>query len=252
MSWSPAQQPVQPEWPQIEPSEWITIDLETIAGSPDDAERYIVNCYRVDSFGTWSEITIGKRIKEAHAKKLEKLSLLSAAPIICVSLRTPTSLHCYHWMDKATDAISDQQATRAVDQTEMLMDLRDYLDEWTGPDTTLVGHNIANFDLPKLRWAYARYGVRMPAILAAAHPQIYDTMQVYTKRFAVGSGSMIGLDALLEEFQVDSHKGLVSGADVQQLYDEGHHDTIIQYALLDVLAESELYLRMTGRSETLQ
>lgn len=250
MSWTPAQQPAQSEWPIADPHEWLTIDLETIAGSPDDAERYIVNCYRPESFGSWNDITIGKRIKEAHAKKLEKLSLLNAAPIICVSLRTPSSIHCYHWMDKVSEAVTSH--TRAADQTEMLVLLRDYLDEWIGPDTTLVGHNIANFDLPKLRWAYARYGVRMPAILAAAHPQIYDTMQVYTKRFAVGSGSMVGLDALLEEFQVESHKGMISGADVQQLYDEGHHDTIVQYALLDVLAESELYLRMTGRSETLQ
>lgn len=233
------------------PHEWITLDLETVAGSPEDAERYIINCYRPESFGTWSDITIGKRIKEAHAKKLERLGLLNAAPIICVSIRTPNSAFCYHWLDKATDVIQRQSA-QAADQKGMLIMLRDWLDEWTCPDTTLVGHNIQAFDLPKLRWAYARHGVRPPAILAAAHPLVYDTMREYTKRFAVSGGIMVGLDALLEEFQVESHKGLVSGADVQELYDQGLHDTIIQYALLDVFAESELFLRMTGRSECLQ
>lgn len=238
----------------LNPFQWLTLDIETIAGSPDDAERFIAERWQPDSIASWAEITIGKRAKEALAKKKERLSLLSAAPIICISLRSEQGISCIHCLDKTTIANLENGALICAEPNieQMLITLRVFLDHSVSPDTVIVGHNITNFDLPKLRWAYTRHGLRMPEVLAAARLNIYDIMQVYTRQFAVGSSCMVALNSLLEEFGVDSHKSLVSGSDVQQLYDDGAHDTIVQYAILDVIAESELYLRMTGRSETLQ
>lgn len=230
--------------------EWITIDIETISGSPEDAERYIRDRWQPDAIATWSEMTIGKRAKEALAKKKERLALLTAAPIICVSYRTPSSLGVFHWMDKAT--LPEVQAHGASDQQAMMLQLRDFMNAVIGPETVIVGHNIEGFDLPMLRNAFLTSGVQLPYCLQIARPNVYDIMKVYTRSFEVGGGLFVALQEVLERFGVDSHKNLVSGADVQEMYEGGQHDAILKYAMLDVMAESELFLRMTGRSNNLQ
>lgn len=235
------------------PVEWLTLDLETANGSPEDAEKYIRERWQPEALATWSEVTIGKRAKEALAAKKEKLSVLSASPILCASFKHPGGMACFHRLAHChlTEVHGAPVAGYPDNMVAMLKGMRDWLDSIVGPDTVLVGHNIIQFDLPKLRWHYVRHNVRMPQCLVS-HANVYDMMQAYVKKYAVGSSAMVALRVLLEEFGVESHKDIVSGADVQGLYESGDHDTIVKYALLDVDSESELYLRMIGRGQTQQ
>ena len=50
---------------------------------------------------------------------------------------------------------------------------------------------------------------------------------------------------------IANHKELVDGSQIDELIAKGAHETILRYAGLDVAAEAELYLRMTGRSGAL-
>lgn len=233
--------------------EWMALDIETINGSPDDAERFIVQAYRCESFGTWADATIGKKIKEAWEKKKERLALLDAAPIICVSLQgsfRPPSL--VHWLPTAIEAPAGSEMLACSDESAMLVALRIYLDATCAQDTTLVGHNIRDFDLPKLRHAYCRHGLRLPQCLTYRDQPYYDTMEAYCKRFSVHRAIMIGLQDVLDAFGMTHHKADVDGGMVQQMYESGEHQALANYSILDVIAEADLFERMTGQAACLR
>lgn len=63
------------------------------------------------------------------------------------------------------------------DERSLLLALRAWLDSGTSPATTVVGHNLRAFDLPKLRHAFVRHGLKLPAIL---RPKLRDEEQAET------------------------------------------------------------------------
>jgi len=231
--------------------EWLALDIETTDGRPEHAERWMrMNWSPTPS---WKDETIGKRYRELLEKKKQKLALLDESPIILVTLVSNENelraIHCMyeHQPKNMFGALVEGFATQA----EMLAALRNLLDAKVFNDTTIVGHNIKHFDLNKLRWANLRESLRLPVALQLKMP-IYDTMLEYGRRFSLNRNPYIALDDVLELLEMDSHKKVMSGADVPDLYRAGKYDTIIQYGLLDVLDEAEVFLRMTGQSEHLK
>src|SRR5690606_31821930 len=102
-------------------------------------------------------------------------------------------------------------------------------------------------------WAYVRHGLRMPYVLQGTDQPVFDTMLKYAGLFSIGDnkGLSVALDNLLEEFGIASHKGEIDGSMVPGLVAAGRVDDLIRYALLDVLAEAELFLRMAGQTDDL-
>jgi len=222
----------------------VTIDVETIQGTPDEAEDYVRRTFTADL--RWTAATIGERYKQAVEAAKEKRALLDTAPIISVSLRTESDCRLIHWMPLDVPAIAGVPLERMPDLRSMLLRVRDYLD-CCGPDTVIVGHNVTGFDLPKLRLAMIRNRIRLPAVLADPDQPVYDTMRMWTY-FSVDKRQFVSLNEALELAGLPSHKGQLSGADVPSLYQAGQFETIALYAICDVLAEDSLYLWMTGRT----
>lgn len=233
--------------PAINHYEWLAIDIETSNGRPDDAERAM---RAWQPAARWKPETIGARYLDALAAKREKLALLNGAPIVCVALRSETELRCLHSMRAEPPKVLGGGLVEGfATQREMLIALRAVLEARVGPDTVIVGHNIIGFDLRKLRWAYLRERVRMPGALVDKDQPVYDSMVEYGRRFSMEKSELfVGLDALLEEWGIPTHKATVDGSMVPQLHAAGQYDSIVGYCLLDVLAESDVFLRMTGRA----
>jgi hypothetical protein len=240
--------PTMPPQAQTIVYDWLALDIETANGRPEDAERW-ARLYWSPS-ATWKDETIGRRWHEAIEKKTARLALLDSSPILCVSLRSAVELRCLHWLHRERGEptlLHGAMVEGFEDESNMLVALRSLLDIHTADgETTIVGHNVRAFDLPRLRAAYVRAGLQLPAALARRDLQVYDTMVEYVRRFSIHGQAMISLDDVLEVFGMESHKCTMSGAIVPELYDKGAFDTIIQYALLDVIAESDLFLRMAG------
>jgi hypothetical protein len=231
---------------QLQPYNWLCLDIETANGTPDNAEMWARRYWSPSA--TWKPETIGTRYLEAIEKKKALLSVINESPIVVISLRSESELRCLH-----SGYVHDPRVVHGglvegyADQTSLLVAFRNILDTRTSSQTTFVGHNIRSFDLPRLRWSMVRNGIRLPAALESSDQPTFDTMREFCHRFSIEKDIMIGLDDVLEQFGMESHKGIVSGADVPRLHAEGQHDLLVQYALLDVLAESELFLRMTGQ-----
>ena len=228
----------------LTPPRHLTIDIETIAGDPTEAEAAMRRSWNPNP--TWKPATIGERYLQALAAKRERLALLETAPIISVALRTEADCRLLHRMPLDVAAICGVPLERLPDERGLLLQLRSYL-ALCGPDTVLVGHNLLHFDLPRLRLAMVRHGLQLPPCLAWPDQPTYDTMRMW-RYFSGEERPCISLDECLETAGLASHKTIISGADVPTLYQEGQYQTLAAYAIADVLAQDDLYLKMTGQA----
>lgn len=229
------------------PYEYLVLDIETANGRPEDAEREMRTLWAPNP--TWKPETIGKRYLEAAEKRQERLALIDSAPIVCVSLKSGSELRCLHALrEEAPRGMAGGLVEGFASPRAMLLALRALLEARLPLDAPLVGHNIAGFDLRKLRWAYLHHGLRLPVSLTADQA-VFDCMREYGRRFSLKDSPYIQLAVLLEEFGIANHKSAMTGAEVPALVEAGEVDTLVQYALLDVLAEEEVFLRMTGQGD---
>ncbi|RMF87704.1 MAG: hypothetical protein D6741_20235, partial [Planctomycetota bacterium] len=193
----------------------------------------------------WKAATIGSRFLEAYEKKKERLALLDTAPIISVAIRTEADCRVIHHLPVDETQVAGAALERTDDQEAMLRRVRDYLDQCT-PDTVLIGHNIRHFDLPKLRHAMLRHGIRLPQCLVDRDQPLFDTM-IEWNRYTLDERPMVSLCEVLDACGLPNHKQLIDGAFVPDLYEQGEHLAILTYAVVDVVAEWTLFLRMTGQ-----
>lgn len=226
------------------PPEYVVLDIETIAGDPVEAEEWARRSWSPNR--QWKPATIGQRYLEVLEKKEEQLALLDGSPIISVALRTPTDLCVLHWLPVQDASIAGARLEAAPDQPTMLRRLRDYL-SCCGPETTLVGHNILRFDLPKLRRAIIAAGLRLPICLVDRDQPVYDTMREWS-RFSLDERPFVGLGEVLEVLGLPSLKEICDGAQVPELYRQGRFQEILAYAVADVLAQWQAFLWMTGQA----
>jgi hypothetical protein len=243
--------------PQIvapQPGPWLSLDIETAAGRRESIEAWMRTTWSPDL--RWKDETIGRRFREAHAKAQERAALLDGATIIVIAGRPsygePWAVHCCaEHAAKRLYQVGTAQGFR--DEAWMLRAARSLIDATVGPETTIIGHNAAAFDLPLLRRAYVCHNLRPPMALLDAEQRVFDTMLEYGRRFSTkGRGVMISLHELLAEFGIASHKQVLGGADVPALYERGDHEQLCGYALLDASSTAQLFLRMTGQAPDLE
>lgn len=233
--------------------EWLAVDIETAGGRPEDAEAWMRQQWEPSK--AWKPETIGNRYLEMLGKKVERLALLDASQIIVVTVRTPLETVAVHCMKaSAIEQVEGAFVQGYATEAEMLVALRGFMMARADDSTVICGHNIVSFDLPRLRGAFLRNGIQLPSQLARPDLPLFDSMREFTRRFSADTeqGAMISLNDLLERIGMASHKKLIDGADVPKLYQDGQHDVLIRYALLDVVTESEVFLRMTGRSQAMK
>jgi hypothetical protein len=226
---------------------YLVLDIETRDGSPDEVERWMRSCWKPAA--NWKPETIGARYQEMYAKKLERLALMDNAPIIAIGLKSDTETRCLHSLiQHAPRQLGAALIEGFADERQSLLALRSLLDAVTDANTILVGHNIKHFDLCRLRMNYARMGLRPPLCLLNAEQPVFDLMKEFCNRYSVNTEIMISMGDVLEALGMDNHKEIVSGADIGELIKQGKFDTVINYNLLDILAEEDVYLRMTGQA----
>lgn len=231
---------------QLTAYEWFAIDIETANAQPDAAEEEVRRFWRPKA--NWKDETIGQRYREAVSKQAEKLALLDQSPVIVVAIRTEDELRCLHACQaRECETIHGGLIEGFGTEQDMLLGLRNLLDCCCTAETLIVGHNIRHFDLPKLRTAYMRCGLRMPLALANADQPTFDTMSEFCRRFSLKRDIMVSLEDVLKAFEIESHKQDISGADVPGYYNAGAWKILAQYAMADVLKEAEVFQRMSGR-----
>lgn len=232
---------------------YLVLDIETNDGSPDEVEAAL-RARWLPPANHKTPQAVGSAWLELVERRRERLALADQAPVAIVSLvgvtETGRELRALHCLEAAEIRYFEGAAVEGfASERAMLAALRGLLDQFTTPDTELVGHNVAGFDLPKLRYRYVKHGLRLPMALAGAGAPVYDTMRRFCRDFSKDEQPFVSLDWLLKEFGIPSHKGEMDGSKVPAYIAERRFDELLRYALRDVLVEEELYLRMTGGND---
>ncbi len=242
---------------EIKAAPWLVLDIETYHGNPEETPKWMRDNW-------WPDVrltpeNIGKRFKEKDAETREKMALLDSAEIATIQLRTPDGSVLLHklfaeparWFEPrpGLGAWVFGFATEA----ELLMAFRLFAEQRTDDGTDVVGWNIEGFDLRKLRGRclHRNNMVNPPRLLRSAQP-VCDMMERYARDWSVDRVPFVKLEVALEAFGIPNHKASVDGSMVGTLINAKRYDELLTYALQDVEAEAELYLRMTGRSAALK
>ncbi|MFZ2736653.1 MAG: hypothetical protein WBI20_14990 [Burkholderiaceae bacterium] len=143
----------------------------------------------------------------------------------------------------------EPQVLSGLNERELLLAFTEWLDHiprasWL--DTTVIGHNCANFDLRFLLQRHIVNQVRPHTIIkraASAKPweseKVYDTMVQFA-----GIGQYISLDKLCLALGLPG-KGDITGADVWPMVQAGRLDEVADYCKSDVSTTRAVFQRMT-------
>lgn len=215
----------------------IILDIETCPTDREDVREYIAKCVthpgnisKAETIAKWNEESRPAAIDEA----VTKTSFDGAfGRVVCIG---------YDLHDSG-----DPEAIWGLDERNILMRFNAALDiipinMWSA--MTIVGHNVATFDLRFLWQRYLVNGIQPHAIIDSAvsakswDTKVYDTMT----KFA-GYGNRISLDKLCLALGIEG-KGDITGADVWPMVQTGRLDEVAAYCCHDVQITRAVYKRM--------
>jgi hypothetical protein len=232
-----------------EPLKHLTLDIETMNATPEgvDFEAQFLKA----AANTKDPEKQAAQVATKRSKLTEKSALSPSAPIACVGLYAPElgEPKVIHWMPCSEPIDGVDHAKAGDNEREMLIALRELLNLWCDDATEIVGANVG-FDLPKLRYAYARNGLKLPEILKPRSPNpVYDVLYIFGKYFLPGNGAEfnISLDECLKRLGILGEGKTVTGAAVPGMIERGEYRDVIEYNALDVVATDRAYLILTSQ-----
>lgn len=249
------------EWSALEenqPADWVVIDIET-GNAPEEAITRKMEEWKPAGNISKPETIAAKR-EEAKQKIRQKSALLDEAPILCIAIIKNERRMVFNSMDSAQHDIEGWCVKSLGSEQNMLIAFRDWLDAHTSPYTTLVGHNLRGFDLPKIRSAYIRHRLRLPQCMKVsigieiAKQPTADTMAIYAYKFAVESNGQpfVSLDKMASALGVPRPKTVISGSDVPAMHERGEHIAILTYCAIDTSTTARCFELMSSESPDLQ
>ena len=155
-------------------------------------------------------------------------------------------------------AINDEPAITLFnsdwqDERTLLCQFIDSLDaDWERKDfVTVVGHNVASFDLRFLNHRYIVNGIRPHSVISrAAQAKPWESEKVFDTMIQwAGVGNRIKLDKLCKALNVPTPKGELDGSKVWDYVNSGRIDEVAAYCKKDVEATRQVYKRMTFATE---
>jgi hypothetical protein len=163
--------------------------------------------------------------------------------IICIGVG---SLHRHEeaWSLRVTSFHGHEER----DLLERFVDLLDR--HYHGEDHWLCGHNGKEFDFPWIARRCVVHGIRLPKLLDIAGLKPWevghqDTMNLWSFGDRKAYTSLALLTHILG---IPTPKDDITGADVARVYyEDGDLERIATYCKKDVVATTQLFLRLTGR-----
>ena len=234
---------------------YLVIDIETCDAPIEEIEKQLDNWEPPANYKDPDKIESKRR--EAMDKIMERGALLDASPIICIAVKTDKRQIVFSAMGES-EPILGWELYLHSNEADMLTDFRSLLNRITDISTTVVGHNVRGFDLPKLRNAYIRHRLQLPTLLSVAQrvedsSQVVDTAQLF-KAFSMQHRNDFcpSLSDMADSLGLVQPKTIISGADVPVMHRDGNFQEILTYCAIDTTVTEQAYLLMTGQSVELK
>jgi hypothetical protein len=214
----------------------LYLDIETIPSQSPDVHARIAetikppaNYKKAETIAVWEQHEKPAAVKDAIAKT----SFDGSVGHIC----------CIGWAWEL-GAVETQFVDNIASERAMLSQV---VDAWTHGlgsawTVTIVGHNVANFDIRFLWQRAIVLGVRMPSFFPRDPKpwgnDVFDTMTAFA-----GSRGTIGMDRLCLALGMDG-KGDIDGSMIADLWGKGEHEKIADYCRADVERTRKIHHRM--------
>lgn len=251
----------RPETPAPAPSapvlgaQHVGIDIET-RKAPQEAIELSARFYKAP----WN-VKDPEKLKEreatAMAKLEEKSALLDGAPIAVFGIITEGCSVIFHSIKTKKKLESLKNIPAEIygfkDERQLLGAAREWLDPRSLPNSTLIGHNIRDFDLPKLRGGFVRNRLKLPRILRPEARDdgvtVYDTMRNFLYGFTTEKAGerYITQEEMVARLGLPGHKHRLSGAEIPALIEQGKAEEVLAYNYLDLAEAYAAFLAMTGQ-----
>lgn len=192
---------------------------------------------------------------EAYQKAVDKAALLDRAPIMVLCAATEAGNTVWSCIPtkcpvKTMPGLHAEIRNFATEK-EMLLDVRDWLAERTSEMTEIIGFNSRGFDVPKLRNAYIRHKLQMPALFIPGVNPHYDVMKEYLRNYTTefNGHPYVKLKTVQNRLGLPQYKEFISGADAPKLAEQGQDKLVIPYCYMDTMTTYLAYKFMTGQIE---
>lgn len=212
---------------------FVYFDLETIPeqaeGALEEMRRKVTppaNLKKQESIDKW----LSENRESAAKEMLAKTSFDGGRGHICTIAwaKNDSPIHVCH-------------AKTVADERNILSDFFADLDPYHSE--TLVGHNIAGFDLGFLRKRAIVLGVKMPARSSLPRdPKPWDKTILDTMSAWAGGTNRISMDALCKILGIEGKQGF-DGSMVADAWANGEHEKIAEYCKDDVWRTREIHKR---------
>ncbi|MDD5216029.1 MAG: ribonuclease H-like domain-containing protein [Methylococcales bacterium] len=238
----------------LPPAKFIALDIET-GNAPADAIENAVTNWKAPK--NWKPETVqAKREEHAQAKR-EKAALLDASPILCIACKTDTQNAIFSSMGVELTPINHWKVHAHKNERDMLQAFRSWANSIINFETLITGHNLVNFDLPKIRNAFIRHRLQLPLFLLPAlqgefKNEIIDTMKLakaYTMEHR--DDFLISLDTLADVLNIERPKQAMSGAEVPAAFERGEIAPILIYCCIDTETTAQAAQLMLGTAANL-
>lgn len=243
-----------------QPAKHIALDIET--GNADSDGLEISQRFAKAPSNIKDEEKAAAALDAKRLKLAQKSALLDAAPIACVVMVTESQQAVfYHKGQPWPKAMKQIKGIRgfegeilcSADEREMLVGIRNWLDRRASPESIVIGHNLRDFDIPKLRIAYVRHRLQMPKVLAPEAKdlgvELYDTMKKFLWNFTVekSGDQYVALEEMLVRLGIPQHKSHLHGEDVPNYVADGKALDVLTYCWADCVATYAAFRLLTGQ-----
>ena len=210
-------------------TKYLYLDIETIPAQSNSARDYLARSAKVDS-RLKDPAKIEAARADAQADAVAKTSFDGwFGHVVCIAAAKDDGeiiVSCIKSLD---------------DESALIRAIFSGLDQYHRP--TLVGHNIAGFDVPFLTRRAVSLGIQMPpSVCWPRDPKPWDRQINDTMVMAAGVKDRIGLDRLCNALGIDGKDGF-DGSQVAEAWARGECDRIAEYCADDVSRVRSIHQR---------
>ena len=222
---------------------YIVTDIETIGGSKADLELEGKLLKLASNIKDPAKIE--KNLADKRAALAGKAALLDSAPIACIGIKTPTVTACFtsfHFDESPLIIQAGIACFTSDNEKQMLETTNEFLDMVTTPDMKMVSFNGVGFDLPKIRFRYAKHGIE-PALPFGPYYKHVDLMLRYSKYYSMNKVPFVSMDEVIQRLGIADGK-MMSGKYFGKLLDDGEYLKAVLYNVLDLMFIEQILFRI--------
>lgn len=222
---------------------YIVLDVETVPPNPRDFRAELKAIKPASNIKDPAKMKANVIQRRRIAK--EKAALLDSARIACLGLRTNEWTVCFTSFDVPSKERFKSEGIfcfTTKHEVDVLESASAFLTQVITPGIVVITFNGAEFDLPKVRFRYARNNMPIPEIFKPIWKN-EDMMLKYTKYFSTKNVPFESLCNAARKLGIKV-QDYGNGKDIPRLIKEGRGDEVVLKNVIDLMLTEKIYFRI--------